>query len=102
MKRLLSILICSIIAFTAQANKLTGIEPLDSTSYTIGYQCTASLLMEDTGLMRNKNDYEEYIRGLEENILDYAFYADSSYVMSYSVGGMLGVFITNHHSKKDD
>ena len=102
MKRLLSILICSIITFTAQANKFTGIEPLDSTSYTIGYQCTASLLMEDTGLMRNKNDYEEYVRGLEDNILDYAFYADSSYVMSYSVGGMLGVFITDGHSNKDD
>lgn len=101
MKRLLSILVCSIIAFTAQANKFTGIEPLDSASYAIGYQYTASLLIEDTGLMRNKNDYEEYIRGLQDNILDYALYADSSYVMSYSVGGMLGVFMTDGHSNKD-
>lgn len=102
MKRLLSILACIIIAFTAQANKFTGIEPLDSASYAIGYQYTASLLMEDTGLMRNKNDYEEYIHGLEDNILDYALCADSSYVMSYSVGGMLGVFMTDGHSNKDD
>lgn len=102
MKRLLFILACSIIAFTAKANK--SIEPaqIDSVSYALGHMYTVFQLEYDNSLLRGKSDYEEYMHGLEERICSKTLSSDSSYIMSYSLGGMQGVFMTDgHHNDKD-
>lgn len=102
MKRLYSILTIFIVAFTAMANGTTTVEPLDSMSYVLGHQYTISMLAGENELMRNRQDFEAYIRGLEENLRDMTFKPDSSYMLSYGFGCMRAVFMTDGHLTKKD
>lgn len=102
MKRLFSILTWGLVGINAMANDSTAVVGLDSMSYAIGYHTTSMAMTNDNEVMRNEDDYKEFIRGLEEHILKTSLAGDSSYVMSYAVGGMEGVFMTDaYHGEKD-
>lgn len=76
---------------TAKAGAVT-----DSLSYALGNQLTLlSLAGQTVELFKDKHDCEEFIRGIEENIPDNKMLNDSSYIISYALGGMQGVFFFN-------
>ncbi|MDE6296805.1 MAG: hypothetical protein K2L89_03080, partial [Muribaculaceae bacterium] len=55
-------------------------------------------------LMQSEQDFKDYVRGLEENISNLTQMNDSSYMISYLLGAMEAVFMTDgmHHKKKDE
>lgn len=95
MKRFISILTLLAIAFVAKANGLTG-APLDSTAYVTGYTLTASMLAEESDILREKSDYEEFLRGLEVQPFKNVSPNDSSYVFSYARGRMHGLSLIGY------
>lgn len=84
------------------ANDSTAVARLDSMSYALGYQYTKMVTTDDNELMRNEDDYSEFICGLEEHVLKSPLSSDSSYVVSYCAGGMQGAFLTDAYSRKED
>lgn len=101
MKRLLSLFTVLFVSIVSLANDFNIVEPLDTNSYVMGFQYTGWAVMDDNGLLRDENDYKEYIRGLEENLKN-AVDRDSSYVMSYAAGAMQGVFMTDAPRRRED
>lgn len=93
-----------ISTFLIGINALYASEAIDSVSYAYGHQFTLATMAGKNDLMESKEDFENYIRGLEENSRQISQMNDSSYMMSYMLGGMEGVFITDgiHHKKKED
>lgn len=64
---------------------------IDTLLYAIGNQYTIASMAEENHLMCSENDLKDYIRGLEDYFLsDNAAINDSSYIMSYNLGVILG------------
>lgn len=97
MKRLFLILSVFLTSLPAVADSIATVAPLDSVAYAIGYKYTATIQADETGPLRNETDRREFIRGLEDHLFDSAQTADSSYMTSYCVGGMIGIFMTDGH-----
>lgn len=95
---------CSILAIVFAAGIIFAAEPVDSTSYAYGHQSTLFIMAGENNLMRSHEDFEDYIRGLQENYRDPSQMNDSSYMISYMLGGMEAVFITDgtQRKKKED
>lgn len=91
MKRLYLLILSALIGFSA----VRAAETLDSLSYANGYMHTLSLMAGENKLMQSKEDFENYIRGLEDNINSLELMSDSSYMISYVLGAMQGTFITD-------
>lgn len=78
-------------------------ERIDSLSYALGHQYTLGTMAGKNDLMQNEDDFKDYIRGLEENYHNNPLMNDSSYVMSYCLGAMEAVFLTDGmHGKKEE
>lgn len=89
----LLILVSNLFCINAQ-------EEIDSLSYAYGYLQTIDGIKEEKNLLKNKDDFQEYIRGLEDNKKKLSLGQtqesnDSSYMISYLLGGMEGVFIAD-------
>lgn len=101
MKRLLSLFTVLFVSIVSLANDFNIVEPLDTNSYVKGFQFTGWAVMDDNGLLRDENDYKEYIRGLEETIKTFVD-CDSSYMMSYVGGATNGVFLTDSYMRRKE
>lgn len=79
-------------------------EKIDSLSYAMGHQYTLGTMAGKNDLMLTDADFQNYIRGLEENYRNVSQMNDSSYMMSYCLGAMEAVFITDgmHRKKKEE
>lgn len=79
-------------------------EKIDSLSYALGHQYTLGIMAGKNDLMQNADDFKAYIRGLEENHHNITRMNDSSYMMSYCLGAMEAVFLTDgmHRKKKEE
>lgn len=89
-----------ISAIILGVSSLQALEVIDSISYALGHQLTLSLLSEENSLMQDKEDFENYIRGLEDNLSDMTQLNDSSYMMSYAIGGMQAIFLSERYSHR--
>ncbi|MBP3288629.1 MAG: hypothetical protein J6L79_05280 [Muribaculaceae bacterium] len=100
MKRFYSIL--SAILFCMGC--LNASASTDSLSYALGHQYTLGIMAGKNDLMQSEEDFLDYIRGLEDNSRNLSQMSDSSYMMSYYLGAMETVFITDgvHGKKKED
>lgn len=91
-------LILFLTGLTAYAGNIT-----DSLSYAFGNQLTLMAFAGQTAeLINNEKDCEEFIRGLEEDFPESKMQNDSSYIISYALGGMQGVFFYDGISHKPD
>lgn len=87
---------------TVTAVKDTGTTvPFDTISYAMGHQCTLGIMDGENKLMQKKNDFEDYVRALNDFLPDDTAEKDSSYVMSYMLGGMQGIFSTDGRSREE-
>ncbi len=93
-----------ILTLLADAGFAVASERIDSLSYACGHQYTLASMAGKNDMMQSEQDFREFIRGLEENIGNPRLMNDSSYMMSYSLGAMEAVFMTDgmHHKKKED
>lgn len=91
MKRLYLLILSAVVGFGA----IRAGETIDSLSYATGYMSTLSLMAGENKLMQSKEDFKNYIRGLEDNLYGMEQMSDSSYMISFMLGGMQGVFITD-------
>ncbi|MDE6100176.1 MAG: hypothetical protein K2G01_03960, partial [Paramuribaculum sp.] len=72
---------------------------IDTLSYAFGHQHTLATLAGNNSLMQTGSDFEDYIRGLEENLRDINHMGDSSYMLSYALGGLEATFIYSGASR---
>lgn len=79
-------------------------EKVDTLSYVYGYQYTLASMAGKNDMMQTEQDFRNYIRGLEDNLDGLNQMRDSSYMMSYILGAMEAVFMTDgmHHKEKED
>lgn len=93
-----------ILTLFAGLNIAIASEKLDSLSYAYGHQYTLATMAGKNDLMQSEQDFKDYIRGLEEKNFNLVQMNDSSYMMSYSLGAMEAIFMTDgiHHKKKED
>lgn len=91
MKRLYLLILSAVVGFSA----IRAGETIDSLSYATGYMHTTSLMAGENKLMQNREDFENFIHGLEDNLVGLELMSDSSYMISFMLGGMQGVFITD-------
>ncbi len=100
-KQLITILILTLSAVVG--NAMTS-ENIDSLSYAYGHQYTLATMAGKNDLIQSEQDFRDYIRGLEEGNRNLAQMNDSSYLVSYSLGAMQAIFMTDgmHHKKKED
>lgn len=93
-----------ILTLFAGAGFAVASERIDSVSYAFGHQYTLGIMAGKNDMMQTEQDFKDYIRGLEDNIGNPRQMADSSYMMSYCLGSMEAVFMTDgmHHKKKED
>lgn len=79
-------------------------ERIDSVSYAFGHQYTLGIMAGKNDMMQTEQDLKDYIRALEDNIGNMREMTDSSYMLSYSLGAMEAVFMTDgmHHKRKED
>lgn len=76
-------------------------EKIDSLSYALGHQYTLGTLAGKNDLMQSEADFQDYIRGLEDNSRTLTQMNDSCYMMFYCLGTMEAIFITDGmHRKK--
>lgn len=73
---------------------------IDSLSYSLGYYYNSNEISDEKDLIKNEDDFKEYIRGFEENRKlfignESQLNNDSSYMISYVLGGMECVFISD-------
>lgn len=99
--KLITTLILTLLLGTGIA---VASEKVDSLSYAYGYQYTFATMAGKNDLMQSEQDFMDYIRGLEDKNPNLAQMNDSSYMMSYMLGGMEAVFMTDgiHHKDKED
>lgn len=90
----------SILAIAFVAGVVFAAEPVDSTSYAYGHQSTLFIMAGENDLMRSHDDFEDYIRGLQENYRDPSQMNDSSYMISYMLGGMEAFFLLMERNVK--
>lgn len=84
---------------------MQGAEKIDSLSYSAGHHYTLAFSGDRNEIMRSHKDFEEYIRGLEENFRPVTVEDnDSSYMMSYMLGAMEGTIISDAllHKEKEE
>lgn len=93
-----------ILTLFAGSGIAVASEKFDTLSYAYGHQYTLATMAGKNDLMQSEQDFRDYIRGLEENISNIAQMNDSSYMLSYSLGAMDAIFMTDgiHHKKKED
>ena len=93
-----------ILTLFAGSGIAVASEKFDTLSYAYGHQYTIATMAGKNDLMQSEQDFRDYIRGLEENIRNLAQMNDSSYMLSYSLGAMDAIFMTDgiHHKKKED
>ena len=93
-----------ILTLLADAGFAVASERIDSLSYACGHQYTLASMAGKNDMMQSEQDFREFIRGLEENIGNPRLVNDSSYMVSYSLGAMEAVFMTDgmHHKKKEE
>lgn len=75
-----------IVALTLGIVSSMALTPADSISYAYGNQMSLAIMAGQNNLMESEDDFREYIRGLEENLLDTSAPDDSSYIVSYLIG----------------
>ncbi len=63
-------------------------EVIDSVSYSLGYNLTLSMFAGNNPLIENDEEFDDYIKGLEENLSVEHYQMDDSYKMSYNLGAM--------------
>lgn len=92
-----------ILTLFAGADFAVASERIDSVSYAFGHQYTLGIMAGKNDMMQTEQDFKDYIRGLEENIGKTKQMTDSSYMLSYSLGAMEAVFMTDgiHNKKKE-
>lgn len=93
-----------ILTLFAGAGFAVASERIDSVSYAFGHQYTLGIMAGKNDMMQTEQDFKDYIRALEDNIGNMREMTDSSYMMSYCLGAMEAVFMTDgmHHKKKED
>ena len=91
MKRLYLLILSAVVGFSA----IRAGETIDSLSYATGYMSTLSLMAGENKLMQNREDFENFIHGLEDNLYGMELMSDSSYMISYVLGAMQGTFMTD-------
>lgn len=93
-----------IMTLFAGAGLAVASERIDSVSYAFGHQYTLGIMAGKNDMMQTEQDFRDYIRGLEDNIGNPRQMADSTYMMSYCLGSMEAVFMTDglHHKKKEE
>lgn len=91
MKRLYLLILSAVVGFSA----IRAGETIDSLSYATGYMHTTSLMAGENKLMQNREDFENFIHGLEDNLYGMELMSDSSYMISYVLGAMQGTFMTD-------
>lgn len=91
-----------ILTLFAGAGFAVASERIDSVSYAFGHQYTLGIMAGKNDMMQTEQDFKDYIRALEDNIGNMREMTDSSYMMSYCLGAMEAVFMTDglHHKKK--
>lgn len=90
------------IALVSSLVAVTAAEKIDTMSYVLGHQYSLGLMAGKNDLMQNRTDFKEYIRGLEENLVNLSQMNDSSYMMSYYLGAMEAVFKIDGMIRKTD
>lgn len=100
-RRLITMLILMLLAGVGNAFA-TG--KIDSLSYVLGYQASLGAMEEENALMQSDTDFQDYIRGLEDNCRDLSHMSDSSYMLSYCIGAMEAIFLTDgmHGRRTED
>lgn len=93
-----------ILTLFAGAGFAVASERIDSVSYAFGHQYTLGIMAGKNDMMQTEQDFKDYIRALEDNIGNMREMTDSSYMMSYCLGAMEAVFMTDglHHKKKEE
>lgn len=93
-----------ILSLSIEAGFAVASEKIDSLSYAYGHQYTIAAMAGKNDLMQSEQNFRDYINGLEDNIYNLTQMRDSSYMVSYSLGAMEAVFMTDgmHHKKKED
>lgn len=93
-----------IMTLFAGAGVAVASERIDSVSYAFGHQYTLGIMAGKNDMMQTEQDFKDYICGLEDNIGKTKQMTDSSYMLSYSLGAMEAVFMTDgmHHKRKED
>lgn len=97
-KQLFTIIILTLLAGVGSA---FASEKVDSLSYALGHLYTISTMAGENDLMQEEADFHDYIRGLEDNSRDLAEMNDSSYMLSYCLGAMEAVIITDGIHRKE-
>ena len=99
MKRIASVFVL-IIGINIVAR---GVEPIDTASYVEGFM-SAITMIEEFGM--EESEVESFVKGIDDNRIDNRLLADSSLFMSYSLGAMQGIYITDgvsgEESEKSD
>lgn len=100
-KQLLTTLILLLVTGVSSAN---ASETIDSLSYVLGHQYTLATMAGKNEMMQCESDFFDYIRGIEENYRSVTQINDSSYMVSYILGAIEAIFITDgvHGKKKED
>lgn len=93
-----------ILTLFIQAGIAVASEKVDSLSYAYGHQYTIATMAGKNDQMQSEQNFRDYIRGLEDNIDNLNQMRDSSYMVSYSLGAMEAVFMTDgmHQRKKEE
>lgn len=78
---------------------------IDSLSYALGYSYVITEMEFEKNLLKNENDFKEYLRGLEDNrkklfLGQPQLSNDSSYMVSYALGGMKCRYIVDAFYRK--
>ncbi len=68
---------------------------IDSLSYALGYETSIGLLAGENDLLSSESDLREYIRGLEENVIEQSLLSDSILAVNYGVGAAEAVYLAN-------
>ena len=84
-----------ILALFADTGFAVASERIDSLSYAYGHQYTLATMAGKNDMMQTEEDFRDFIRGLEDNIGNLRQMADSSYMVSYCIGAMEAVFMTD-------
>lgn len=93
-----------IMVLFAGVSRVIASETIDSLSYAFGHQYTLAIMAGKNDLMQSESDFFDYIRGIEDNYRSHTQMNDSSYMVSYCLGGIEAIFITDgvHGKKKED
>lgn len=91
MKRLYALILTLFVGI----NITLASEKIDSLSYAFGDMFTRSIMAGKNELMETKDDFADYIRGLEDYLYHSSQMNDSSYIMSYTLGALQGIFTSD-------